>query len=175
MWYLDRQEASCYGRDVMQSIQLERSGNNQRYKLRCCRTHNNILNDIRKKWNGWNRLSDIGGLTGQDIRCSNDREFLHKFVIDGKWKKAYWYSIRKSYYIRYYYYCDKTTNSKYRMTCRNGDTSRVSMGNGKTQRLDHLKIDCKSAFGARWFLNSFRLQKSGHNIWYNFRCCRFVV
>lgn len=175
VWYLDRQQGSCYGRDVIQSLQLVRSGNSQRYKMRCCRWHKNLYTRRHTKHNGWNRLSNIGGLTGQNIRCNNDRELLHSFVIDGKWKKKSWISIRKSFYIKYWYRCDRVTNTTYRMTCRNGATRRVSRGNRKTQRLDGLNIDCRARFGARWFLNQFQLRESHGRIWYNFRCCRIVV
>lgn len=173
VWYLDRQEGSCNGNDVIQSLQLYRSRNNQQYKMRCCRGHRKLYTRRHSMTNRWNRLSNILGLTGQNIRC-NDRELLHRFTIDGKWQKKSWISFRKSFYIRYRYSCDKVGNRSYRMKCRNGKTRHVRSGNRRTHRLDGLNIDCRSNFGARWYLNQFHFQQAHGWIWYNFRCCQVV-
>ena len=170
VWYLDRQEGSCNGKDVMQSLQLVRSGNQQRYKMRCCTWNGNLPTTRRTKETSWQRIKYITGLTGQHIICDGKGEFLHSFIIDGKWRKKSWYSLQKSFYIKYRYTCDKVINKSLKMNERSSFTRAASQGNKKTQILDTLDINCARVdkFGPRWFLTQFKLYQKGGQVMYGF-------
>ena len=177
VWYLDRQKGSCNGKDVMQSLQLERSGKNQqRYKMRCCTWNGNLPTTRRTKHTSWTRPKDITGLTGQHIICDGKGEFLHSFIIYGKWQKKNWHSLRKSFYIKYQYTCDKVISKSLKMNERSSFTRAASQGNKKTQILDTLDINCARVdkFGPRWFLTQFKLYQKRGQVMYGFSCGKMV-
>ena len=166
MVYFDRHRLDCGGSgSVLKMFRLRRRGGRIGFEYRCCRLRKTVCYNSRRT-NGFS--SDGGGnavyLDRQTVSCGT-YGYLN----------GYWLERNGGHNsIRYSYYCCNLRYSRHRArtTCYNEITNWTYNGNGKSYYLDRQTVQCSRP---RYFLTSFRLQRSGSNWRYHSRCCKILA
>ena len=162
---------------VIQTIKIELyQKSHYRYNIVCCRLNKNNMASISTKFTNWVKTTGLLSLQHQNVECDAS-SYVNGFGIDVNKNvvRGYLYNT-VTYYLRYRYRCTviKRKSGRFGNKCKYAYTRWWNWGDLKISNLYNHQLNCRSAFGSRWFLNDYQLEEHAtfKNIRFKYYCCR---